>query len=61
MEFLSVDCYSPMVREPVPGAQAEVVYWQNIKAAQREDEEHLCRPDADAMHLSQRANHFVIG
>jgi hypothetical protein len=48
------------VKIPDGGSHAEIVVWENVKAAKRKNQKHLRRPNADAFDLSQGFNHGVV-
>lgn len=40
---------------------SKIVVRENVQAAKRKDQEHLCRPDADAFHLDESFDDFFVG
>src|SRR5215831_1799270 len=43
--------FTQTIQIPNRAPHAQIVVWENIEAAKRKNQKHLCRPYADTLHL----------
>ena len=60
MGSLLIGQFGKPVRSPEGRAHSQIIVRENVGPAERKDQIHLCSPAADALHLDQLGNDFLI-